>query len=104
MRTLLFLLFAGFILSGCATTQPEPVIQYKTIVIAPEDSLLLDCDMEPPPVIEDYLKLPEWTLKEGILIDMSQKQMVNITKCNIRLKNLRAWKAEQLKLYRDKKI
>lgn len=103
MRPLLLLFLVVLILSGCATTQPDPVIKYKTIVIAPEDSLLVDCDTETPPNIDDYLKLPEWTLKEGVLIDMSQKQLVNIAKCNIRLKNLRSWKAQQLELYKDKK-
>lgn len=103
MRSLLLVILAGLILSGCATTQPEPIVKYKTIVIAPEDALLVDCKIEPPPVIDDYLKLPEWTMKEGVLVDMSQKQIGNLNDCNIRMKNLRAWKAEQLKLYQDKK-
>lgn len=104
MRLLTSLMFVCLILSGCCTpVTPEPITKYKTIVIAPEDALLADCDVEPPPGVTDYVKLKEWADKEGVLIDMSQKQMVNLINCNIRLKNLRAWKVQQLKLYEEKK-
>lgn len=103
MRSLLLLILAGLVLSGCATTQPEPIIKYKTIVIAPEDALLVDCEVSAPPVIKDYLALPNWTLKEGVLVDLNQKQMTDAITCNVRMEKLRAWKAEQLKLYEDKK-
>lgn len=104
MRLLILLLLACVSLSGCfATTQPEPITKYKTIVLAPEDALLVDCDVEPPPGVTDYVKLQDWAQKEGVLIDMSQKQLMNLINCNIRLKNLRAWKAQQLKLYEEKK-
>lgn len=100
-RTLLLLTVA--LLAGCCTPpKPEVIIQYKTIVVAPADNLLVDCDIKEPPYEIDYVALPNWTLKEGILVDLNAINTANLGKCNVRWKNLREWKAKQLELYKDK--
>ena len=104
MKHLTILLLSLLVLAGCATpTPPDPIIKIKTVVIAPEDNLLLDCDVQVPPVIKDYIALPDWQLKEGVLVDMNEKNLFNLNVCNIRFKKLREWKAQQLLLYTDKK-
>jgi hypothetical protein len=97
------ILLSLFTLVGCSTTpKPEPEIRYKTVVVAPADNLLVDCNIKAPPLPEDYPGTETWTKKEGVLVDLNEANMKNIIDCNVRLKALREWKIKQLEIYKDK--
>lgn len=104
-KTLLLIVgfLVSFLISGCATNPSVPEIRYKTKVVAPEDNLIVDCDIEPPMVVKDYVAIPNYVSKEGVLVDLNEKNMVNLQKCNERWKALREWKAKQLQIYKDEK-
>jgi uncharacterized protein YcfL len=87
-----------FGLTGCLTN-PERVV-YKTQVIAPEDALLLDCDVEPPPEREAYKKSDNMG-REKLLVDHSHKQLKNVSACNVRFGEIRTWKKKQLERYSE---
>ena len=91
------IVFLGVALSGCATT--EPVVKYETVVIAPEDNLLLDCPVTAPPNQTAYLQMTARE-KEEALAAYGNKQTGNVGNCNIDKAGLRKWKAEQLKKYK----
>jgi len=92
-----------FLLVACQTVKPEPEIRYKTVVIAPPDSLLLDCEQTQPPDLDTYATIPTYEVKEGVLVEVIKNQITRMTECNIRIRNLREWKAEKLKLYEEQK-
>lgn len=99
----ILLLLTVLLLAGCCTpVKPEPEIRYKTVIVAPADNLLVDCDITPPPAIDYYVGLPSWTLKEGVLVDSKEESIKDAIKCNVRWKALREWKAKQLEIYKDK--
>lgn len=103
MTRLMIILLSVLALVGCASPpKPEPEIRYKTVVVSPADNLLVDCDIKAPPMVDDYLGISQWTNKEEVLVDLDAANMKNIIACNVRLKNLREWKAKQLEMYKDK--
>lgn len=82
------------LLSGCALFAEKPVAPvYITKVTVPDDALLVDCEIEPPPPKEDYMKA-DMSGREGLLAKHAGKQMKNLFKCNDRLGQLRSWKKE----------
>jgi len=89
------LLMFVLVLAGCGTMGLQTNVVYKTEVIAPEDSLLLDCDVMSPPEREAYIAA---TMKERekMLVNFSMKQMENLFVCNKRFKALRDWKKEKI--------
>lgn len=87
------------LLAGCGTTQP--IIQYKNVLLSPPDSLLQDCRTAEPPDSELY-KSAIWTEKERLLFNHSGEQMKNVDLCNIDKRNLRKWKADQVRMIEEK--
>lgn len=87
-------------LTGCfGNVKHEPV--YITKVTVPEDALLEDCPVAEPPAKEIYMKV-SLENREGLLTQHAADQRKNISKCNNQIKQLRAWKANTLKLEGEK--
>lgn len=102
---LIFVCIANlFLLSGCATT--EPIVIYKTVVLAPDDNLLTDCDPAPPPAREVYLA-QQPTLgetlatREALQYKMNQAQLSVVAKCNAEKKALRDWKQKATQVLKN---
>ena len=97
-KTLSLLLLSSACLSliGCGTTQPDVQVQvrYQQVAVMPDDDMLVDCDHTPPPRLDDYLALPTWTDKEGMLVDNISVHIDSMGKCNIRWDQLRKWKVK----------
>jgi len=99
MLRLAIIVSLAALLVGCGATQP--IIQYKTVVLSPPDSLLQDCKTEEPPETSYYLASP-WTEKERLLFANSSAQMKNIDLCNVDKRTLRKWKADQQRMLEAK--
>lgn len=97
-----------FMLAACQTTPPMPP-EIKYIAVTPDDSLLQDCAIEPPPAKSVYLanygtrigtsevdmvlnELANLREREGLLIRLNTKQVSNLQSCNVKLQKLREWK------------
>lgn len=93
MKRMLFLATAVLALSGCGHT----VYLTTTKVVAPEDHLLVDCQVVAPPPADAY-KQATTDKREELLFDMNDKQLLSITSCNVRLQELRTWKQKQLQI------
>lgn len=100
MRTLAVQLFALALLAGCGTKQPTVV--YNTFVLAPQDNLLQDCPVEPPPKRDSFIAMTK-DEKIDALSGAYNQQTVNVGLCNKDKKGLRTWKAEELKRIGEKK-
>lgn len=72
------------------------MVEYRTKLVAPSDSALVDCPVAAPPSIPLYLEAKEWPEKEKMLIDKIHELIANQINCNIRWKGVRTWKADQL--------
>lgn len=100
MRTysLIVLMFFTLIsssLTGCATTDPKVI--YKTEVVAPDDNLLVDCDVQEPPNKEEYIAATPKD-REKMLVDKISLMMKDGFTCNKRFETLRKWKADSLRV------
>lgn len=80
-------------LTGCAGFGSKPNTQYVTRVTVPDDALLVDCEVSPPPNKDDYMKADP-SDRELMLAQHAGKQMKNLFKCNERFSKLRSWKKE----------
>lgn len=85
-------LYCTLVLASCAST--EPIVVYKSILLSPPDTFLVDCDVEPPPNKEEY-KLGNEKYREKLLFVNANKQMTNVFVCNGRFSELRKWKKQQ---------
>ena len=96
MKNLMSFIFLGILvmLSGCGSFG-EPQVTYKTKVIAPEDILLVDCDISTPPNKNEYLNL-SMSDKEGTLTNYSLSLIKNLSVCNKQMKALREWKKDSV--------
>lgn len=92
MFKIIVTLFAALALSGCAGMFKSNTV-YVTKVTTPDDILLINCDITPPPSKEDYLKA-DMSGRELMLVQHSSVQMKNLFKCNDRFGKLRSWKKE----------
>lgn len=52
--SLLLLVWAFLFLSGCATA-PAPDVHIEHVLVAPQDNLMVDCDVTPPPTKAEYM-------------------------------------------------
>lgn len=98
---------AALALTGCGFLNP-PVTVFRTTVIAPGDSLLVDCDSDEPPARELYKgagiavsREEAADKREEQLTSFSMAQTKHIAKCNSRWKELREWKVKQLQIQKD---
>jgi hypothetical protein len=103
MKRLLQLSFSVVLLchlAGCifAPVKPEIEIRYKNVPVVPADYLIVDCDDATPPDLAAYQAAKQWTDKEAILVGKIGEGNDAIAACNIRMKNLRKWKQDQLLL------
>lgn len=96
--TLQWLLIAMtmFALTACETV--PRLEQAKTVVIAPEDSQLLDCLVAAPPDKAVYVAATPKE-REKMLIELAEKNYKNAFLCNDRWGKLRDWKKKQLENY-----
>lgn len=101
MRTFVAQLFALALLAGCGTTQ-EPTTVYRTVTLSPQDNLLQDCPVEPPPKKDLFVAMSKDEKIEALSGAYNQ-QTVNVGLCNKDKKGLRTWKAEEIKRIGEKK-
>ncbi len=80
------------LLTGCPGT--TPIIQYKTVLLEPPDSLLQDCKTQEPAEEEQYVAA-DWPEKERLLMKTNSANMKNLDLCNVDKRNLRKWKVDQ---------
>lgn len=84
--------------SGCAW---DTKIIHDTKVIAPEDSLIIDCPIATPPNKEAYVAA-DMKGREGMLVDYSSTLMKNCIVCNQRFSALRKWKTDSVNVVQKK--
>jgi hypothetical protein len=100
-------LFITFLLVSLLTacqvnpTVPEERIVYNTVLVTPPDELLKDCELQPPPNIEEYTK-SEWSDKEALLVTAYHGSVRKTILCNVSKKTLRDWKQKQQEIYSTK--
>lgn len=101
MEFLLLALVAGLGLFGTMKnkTKIETVVEYHHILVAPPEELIQNCIVVQPPIPEVYLGAPDWSAKEGILVENILESQKQAMICNTRIDGLRVWKAEQAKIY-----
>lgn len=122
MRNIAFALMLVCMMVGCGT--PQRVVKIEHVLVAPEDNLMVDCDIAPPPAKADYLKdytvgavvpapavpkgeqyylaqyargLKNAEERERMLADANLKNIKNLDVCNQRWAKLRKWKVDAKK-------
>lgn len=113
-------LVALAVLVGCAA--PQPLVKINHLLIAPDDVLLVDCDIDPPPSKGQYLQdyaigvtsaklaydehfhltqyaraLQGAQKREAALTQVMMRNYGHQDACNRRWKKLREWKAAVVK-------
>ena len=87
-------------LTGCTAIQTkEPAPIFKKVIIAPDDVMIASCHVTKPPVVKDYLA-ETLSGREALLTDTIQLLYTDLSVCNKKLKALRDWKIQQLKIMR----
>jgi hypothetical protein len=94
---LVVLFLFGGALTGCVTT-PAVKVEYKNVLITPDDADLVNCKVTRPPAQQKYLNASDKE-KEKMLMDLSLSQTANLDECNKRLGGIRTWKKEQIQIY-----
>jgi hypothetical protein len=105
----LLVLIGAVLVSGCET-MPTKVVDTKHVLVAPEDALIVNCEVTPPPVKDDYLaKVPaagpdEISKLQAEIKTLSERerkalkwgtdQTTNLLRCNTRLQGVRDFKAK----------
>lgn len=87
MNKLIIVIIALFMVA-CT---PATTVRYMYKPVTPEDHLILDCQITPPPDKEEYLVATD-KQKELLLSNTLATQYKYTKECNVRLKNLREWK------------
>lgn len=81
-----------WLLTGCVNSNPSVV--YKNVFVAMPDSLLLDCEITPPPPPTE-LKASNIDQFEQKTFDLNLSQVNNLKVCNKRLSDAREWQTKQ---------
>lgn len=95
-------------LTGCfgifGDKKPDPdiVIKTRTVIIAPPDSLIAGCDVVKPFSKDEYLSA---TIKdrEKLLTNYAIKQNGELRKCNDSFVNIKEWRDNVIKVYKNEK-
>jgi hypothetical protein len=90
LKTLLVLVLV-LLISGCGT---RTVTIVEFVGTFPDDALLLDCPVEPPPARSKYLTTDDKG-REALSTQAYNRQTANVTVCNEQKAGLRKWKSEQ---------
>lgn len=117
MKRALLAVMAILLLSASSCSTTTTVVKWK--LVAPEDSLLLDCPIDPPPTSEDYMRsapkvadgaspdetklkqeLADLQRREGLLHQYLRAQMLTSVTCNVQREELRNWKKKQQEIYK----
>lgn len=88
-----------FLLAGCGT---RTKIVYETHLIVPEDELLQDCYIAPPPDKEKLLQADDVGRQE-LYVEAWHAQLRSVVNCNHEKRALRDWKAKQLQAHQPKR-
>jgi len=92
-----FILAVLFILlAGCINQSPK-----EYYLISPEDAWIQDCIKAQPPSRERYLNADDFG-KLYLITSAYNAQTKAIDECNVRMKALRKWKAEEEEKARNK--
>jgi len=68
------------------------------VAVWPDDYLITDCDLEPPPPKDLFMKAPD-NLKLKMAAEAYNTQTNNVINCNHKMDGLRKWKEGQKQLY-----
>lgn len=87
-----FALLFALALSACKTA---PVVtKHDTVVLAPQDTLLLDCPVATPPNKDEYVTMTDKE-KEKAMAAWGMQQTLNLGLCNKDKGGLRKWKQDE---------
>lgn len=110
LKSRLFSVVAAVMLvSGCAT-DPKVVVDTKHVLVAPEDALIVDCTITPPPAKADYMaqvpaagldeiaklqaEIKTLSERERKALQWGSDQTANLVRCNTRLQGVRDFKVK----------
>jgi hypothetical protein len=112
MRKVILSIAFPIFLSACGATVPV-VVDTKHVLVAPEDSQIVNCDSEPPPAKADYMSrvVPKGTddvaqltaalqtveERERKALAWGTSQTRHLTNCSSRMKGVRDLKAKAKK-------
>lgn len=88
------LLLSTMLMVACTTTQPEVVVEHRTMLIAPPSAMLAPCEVEPPPEQDLFMRADEVATINMLRIAWI-KQTSRLDQCNTKLGVIRQWSAEQ---------
>lgn len=94
--SLVLLLMASVILSGCETPAPKIVTEYviKEVYVLPPDAMLVNCVASEPFFIDDYLNADEEE-RERMSFTYINSLISTVIVCNKRIDGLRQWKMDK---------
>ena len=92
------IVFLCVLLVACST--PPTVTQVNTKVIAPDDSLIIDCNITAPPDKKEYVAAT-MKIREQSLANYSSSLMNDLIICNQRIAGIREWKVNTIKAIAD---
>lgn len=86
MRSSFAIILAALLLSACAATPKQPIVQTRTIVISPPEALMV-CQRVPMPA-------PEVVITNEVVADLLVRQHRALNKCVINMDAIRRYVAE----------
>lgn len=87
------------LLSGCETP-PKVEYRYKNVLIQIPSNFIADCDIAPPPPIDEYLKA-DADKREELWTKAFRAATEYVIECNARMKNARKWSENQREIFRN---
>lgn len=92
-----FILFICALLSACGTTvQERIVVKTQTEIVKIPDSLLVKCEVTPPPQREVFVATTGKD-RERLLTDYSIDLIKDLRLCNVQIDKIRTVQKEQIK-------
>jgi hypothetical protein len=91
MKFILVLLLT-LVTTGCSW---DKQLVIKNVLVTPDDSMLVECSVTPPPNRETYIS-SDMKGRESLLVKYSSSLMKDCFSCNEKIKALQTWKKESL--------
>ena len=89
IKSFIFSIFCCFCLTACV-----PDLFYKREVVTPPDYLVMNVNVEKPPLPNEYLKLSPRD-KEKVLFNLYKTQTTYLGAANIQFNSTRQWGLQQ---------
>jgi hypothetical protein len=98
LMLVMILISCALMLGACGNQPTTPVWKYQTILIVPDQSMMQQCPVEPPPPKATYMAADAQG-REGLLTTAYSNQTKDISLCNQGIGRLNTWVAQQKALY-----